>query len=359
MTRRSTVYDVARLAGVSIATVSFAFSQPERVRPVTLEAVLRAADELGYTPSASARGLAKGKTGAIGLYSFDYLIQDDVAAATCAGAPPAAEPDYRSFPLYIDEVRNGVELQCRRRGYALMVGGGKGGPATSPVVDVAGRVDGLIAFVAGSLAPGVLDGIAQRIPVVELGGTTRGDRLRSVAVDNTGGMRRLTEHLLRVHGCRRPVYIGRCDVPDFAARYQGFAAALAGAGLPVPDPRPSLPGHADLTVESVRASLARGPLADAFVCATDQEALVVMEELERSGLAIPGRVVVTGFDGIVAGRLSRPALTTVRQPMERIGRIAVDVLIAMLDGDPGPDLGPELPVELILRDSCGCGAPRA
>ncbi|GAA4716402.1 LacI family DNA-binding transcriptional regulator [Phytohabitans rumicis] len=352
MTRRSTVYDVARLAGVSIATVSFAFSQPERVRPGTLEAVLRAADELGYAPSASARGLAKGKTGAIGLYSFDYLIQDDVAAAV--GAPPP-EPDYRSFPLYVDEVQNGVALECRRRGYALMVGGGKSGPATAPIVDVAGRVDGLIAFVAGSLAPGVVDGIARRIPVVELGGTARDDRLRSVAVDNAGGMRRLTEHLLSAHGCRRPVYIGRCDVPDFVDRYRGFAAALGGAGLPVPDPRPSLPGHTDITVESVRACLAAGPLPDAFVCATDQEALVVLDELRRSGLAIPRQVAVTGFDGIVAGRLSRPTLTTVRQPMERIGRTAVGILAAMLDGDARPDPVPELPVELILRDSCGCG----
>ena len=82
MARRPTVYDVARRAGVSIATVSFAFSQPERVRPGTLAAVLRAADDLGYTPSASARGLAKGKAGAIGLYSFDHLIQDEVARTT-------------------------------------------------------------------------------------------------------------------------------------------------------------------------------------------------------------------------------------------------------------------------------------
>jgi len=65
------VYDVAERAGVSIATVSFAFAQPHRVRPSTLEAVLAASEALGYLPSASARGLATGRTGAIGLYSFD------------------------------------------------------------------------------------------------------------------------------------------------------------------------------------------------------------------------------------------------------------------------------------------------
>lgn len=72
--RRPTVYDVAARVGVSIATVSFAFTQPERVRKTTLDAVLAAANALGYVPSACARGLAKGRTGAIGLRSFDYML---------------------------------------------------------------------------------------------------------------------------------------------------------------------------------------------------------------------------------------------------------------------------------------------
>lgn len=93
MGRRPTVYDVAARAGVSIATVSFAFTQPQRVKKSTLDAVLAAATTLGYVPSANARGPAKGRTGAIGLYSFDYLL-DSVpavpAAETGAGAPDAA-----------------------------------------------------------------------------------------------------------------------------------------------------------------------------------------------------------------------------------------------------------------------------
>ena len=131
MARSPTVYDVAKRAGVSIATVSFAFGQPERVKNSTREAVLAAADALGYVPSGNARGLASGRTGALGLFSFDYLMD-------ASGSPPqtANEPadrglaastgedpneDFRLFPLYLDEVQRGFELECWRRGYGKSV----------------------------------------------------------------------------------------------------------------------------------------------------------------------------------------------------------------------------------------------
>ena len=95
MAKRPTVYDVAQAAGVSIATVSFAFRQPERVRAGTREAVLRAARELDYMPSASARGLARGRTGALGLFSYDLLLEEPADE-------PVGEEDFRTYPLYVD-----------------------------------------------------------------------------------------------------------------------------------------------------------------------------------------------------------------------------------------------------------------
>jgi LacI family transcriptional regulator len=114
--------------------VSFTFRRPDRVRNSTREAVLAAARALGYLPSASARGLADGRTGALGLYSFDYLL--DGAHHDQAVGVPAVDTDagasashddpnegFRLFPLYVDEVQRGVVLECWRRGYALMIGG--------------------------------------------------------------------------------------------------------------------------------------------------------------------------------------------------------------------------------------------
>ena len=116
-----TVYDVAERAGVSIATVSFAFSQPHRVKESTRDTVLDAARALGYVPSASARGLAKGRTGALGLFAFDFLnvlpdaegMKKDRAAAVLA-----PNESCRLFPVWVDEVQRGVqlgELQSRVR----------------------------------------------------------------------------------------------------------------------------------------------------------------------------------------------------------------------------------------------------
>ena len=163
------MYDVAERAGVSIATVSFTFAQPGRVRASTRDAVLAAAAALGYVPNANARGLAKGRTGAIGLYAFDYLLDlsepDDVLTPN----------DARLFPQYADEVQRGVELECRGRGLALMLGAGTPQavlPGIPGIVDIAGRVDGLIAF-AGAAPSDALARIAGRIPVVELGGESR------------------------------------------------------------------------------------------------------------------------------------------------------------------------------------------
>src|SRR5690348_2391943 len=180
MTKTPTVYDVAEKAGVSIATVSFAFRRPERVKESTREAVLAAAHELGYVPNASARGLAQRRTGALGLYAYDYLLTE---------APIEATP--RDFPLYVDEVQRGMQLECWRQGLALMAGGG---PSSATVVtDIAGRVDGLAVFLQ-TVPLADLQVIARRIPVVEVSEPVLDDGLSHVTVDNAGGVRRITTH---------------------------------------------------------------------------------------------------------------------------------------------------------------------
>jgi DNA-binding LacI/PurR family transcriptional regulator len=351
MGRRPTVYDVAARAGVSIATVSFAFTQPQRVKKSTLDAVLAAAGALGYVPSANARGLAKGRTGAIGLYSFDYLL-DSV---------PVDQTDIRHFPLYVDEVQRGVQLECRQRGYALMLGAGHNPGHLPDVIDIAGRVDGLIAF-AGSAPPEAIVQVAKRIPVVELGGDP--ERVHTVPVDNRGGMRQLTEHLLGVHGFRRLGYLGTVRLPEFDARYEGFAEALSAAGLPVPVRERSRPGDDASTAGTVERDIRAGTLPEAFVCATDQEALVAIDTLAAAGVEVPGshrlgaagasgrRVAVTGFDGTVAARFATPRLTTVRQPIEQVGRMAVRILAGLLnESEPERET---LHTTLVVGESCGC-----
>lgn len=333
------MYDVAARAGVSTATVSFSFSQPDRVKKSTRELVLATAAAIGYVPSASARGLATGSVGALGLYSFDYQLDTS-----------SDDTGLRHFPMYVDEVQRGVQLECRRRGYALMLGAGHKEGHLPAVIDIAGRVDGLIAF-AGSAPSEAIIQASKRIPVVELGSGIAGEDVHTVPVDNRTGMTELTAHLLQTHGFRRFVYLGDTGLPEFRSRHEGFAAALTALGEPVPEPAHSRPGEDATTATAVQGYL--DDLPDVFVCSTDQEALVAIDTLVAAGIDVPGQVAVTGFDGTRAGRFSTPRLTTVQQPMEEIGRTAVRILLGLLNDTPADPAEP-LPAPFVRGNSCGC-----
>jgi len=362
--RRPTVYDVAERAGVSITTVSFAFRQPGRVRAATRHAVLEAARELGYVPSGAARGLANGSTGAFGLYSFDLMLADPAggpAPATTDDAPDGhhdldeaevTETDPRVFPLYVDEVERGFALGCRERGRALLLA--SGAPSGSAVSDIAGRVDGLAIF-PGTHSLDAVRGIAQSIPLVAFSTPAADASISHVSVDNHAGMTQIVEHLVDVHGVRDPAFVGEGSMYDFAERLAGFRHAVA---TRLPD-RPATPPEREGLVSvgwiaALAELVAADRLPDALVCQSDQTALVVLEVLAAHGVDVPGRVRVTGFDGILAGRLSTPTLTTVRQPFEQMGRAAVRLLADRVQDPQGDPEFRILPTRFIPRGSCGC-----
>lgn len=356
MSDRPTVYDVAARAGVSIATVSYAFRQPERVRASTRESILRAANEIGYVPSASARGLAHGRTGALGLYSFDLLIdapQGSPAADAVDGSDEGAEADVRAYPLYVDEVQRGFELECWRQGQALLLSGGAR-LDTAGILDLAGRVDGLAVF-PGAFSEDLLQLVVRRLPVVLMSRPVGTEGFCHVGADNAGGMEALTHHLVAEHGVRRVAFIGDLVGADYAERFAAMQSALVAEGLTAP--REPLEA-ADLAYgggfPALREAIAAGALPDALVCASDQLALSVLEVLSGAGVAVPDDVIVTGFDGILAGRLSSPSLTTVRQPMEAMGRFAARVLVEAGGQRWREPRSRRFPVRVIPRASCGC-----
>ncbi len=363
-----TVYDVAARAGVSIATVSRVLRRPDAVLPATSDLVLAAVRELGYVPSGSARGLAARRSGAIG-FCFPRFDDDDPEPVPLVSGSPDFRPvsvrvdpvdgEDSSVSLYMSEVMHGVELESWRHGMSATIAVARGertGDAPGDVLDdLATRVDGIVVL-AGTAGPERLAEVARSRPVVVLAGPRMGDSHDHVRTANLEGMRVLTEHLLSAHGLRELAFIaGTAEVPDDAERFAGFRAALAAAGLDVPTD-PLLRG--DFTQararELSRDLLAGGHLPEAFVCANDQTALGVMQALGEIGVRVPEDVAVTGFDGIDAGRHSRPRVTTVRQPMIELGRVAVNLLLRRL-ADPGADpVERVLPVEVRLRESCGC-----
>jgi LacI family transcriptional regulator len=355
-----TVYDVADHAGVSIATVSRVLRRPEDVRESTRERVLASVRALGYVPSASARGLAARRTGVIGLFFPDFdavretsAFEPDRSAAVPVVADPPSNDAVGSDLLYFDEVLRGAEIEAWRNGFVLLVGVGRGSDSRSIVNDIAGRVDGL-AVLAGSVPDELLEHISRRIPVVLIAGPRRDDDFDHVGVDNRAGMRALVEHVFSVREPDGVLYIRGIDSsPDDIERFDGFSDALA--ALPA-DERPGVSVlSADFSRERARdiaaACAEARRLPDAVVCANDQMALGVLDAFAEHGVRVPGKVLVAGFDGIDAGRHSTPRLTTVRQPMEDLGRAAVHVLTDRL---ANPSLEPvtlQLPVRVLVRES--------
>lgn len=373
---RPTVYDVAERAGVSIATVSYAFRHPDKVRGETRETVLQVARELGYVPSGSARNLARGRTGVLGLHLFDLLL-DAVPDGALAHDPSAHESlvdlatldlddgpiawdeaedarrsEPQAFPLYVDEIQRGFVLECKRNGAAVLLS--TGGSGISDIADTAGRVDGL-AILPGRSAASSLAAVGSTLPVVLL--SSRAGAGHRVLADNAAGERMLVEHFVSRHGVQRFGWVGAGLELDPHERMTAFFAEIARCG-------PEVTGEvldavdivASPSFDQVLARARAGTLPEALVCATDQTAIALIDALRHDGIEVPHDVLVAGFDGIQATRMMTPTLTTVRQPMELMGRIAAHLLLT----DPGDGSVAhrtvEVAVGLRIGESCGCTA---
>ncbi|WP_189821330.1 LacI family DNA-binding transcriptional regulator [Streptomyces finlayi] len=350
------MYDVADKAGVSIATVSRVYRSPQSVREPTRDRVLEAARSLGYVPSGNARGLASRTTGVLGLCFPDYADPD--VDAEGAGPDGDGDDDGAVVMLYSDQIIRGMERAARRHGYALLIAASLEGGPESLVAQVAGRVDGF-AVLSQTVPTSDLEVIAQRLPIVMLAGPREIDHLDHIEVANADGVRELTRHLVEDHGLRRLAFVGGQESsPDARARFRGFQEACRETGLPVPS-APDLRAEPMTQAEGSRAAEAlldrEGPAPEAMLFANDQMAVGALHALERRGVRVPEDIAVTGFDGIPLGRVVRPSLTTVRQPMRRLGEEAVELLVRRLGDRTLEPASLMLPVTVVRRGSCGCG----
>ena len=340
-----TVYDVARLAGVSTATVSRVAHGHDRVREATRIRVLQAIEELGYVPDGAAQSLSRRRKDIIGLVckerEVDYALEN-------AGL------------LYYDQVLRGVEEHIREQGWSLLMtfmqADEKGEPDVPRLNALSGKVDGIL-IGEGFVASHYIERLAARVPVVVIAGTPGERAADVVAADNFSGSAAIVTHLIADHGKRRLFHVdGPLDAPDAIERRLALHHALRA------NPQCQLIGSAQ-GIFSVRSGeqagedlLARHRVAlpDAVVCANDQMAIGVLRAFAAAGVRVPADVAVVGFDDIYPASLFDPPLTTVRQPMRMLGERAC---ARLLDRIGDPMLRPEvklLPTELVLRESCGC-----
>jgi LacI family transcriptional regulator len=342
-----TLYDVARLAGVSTATVSRVVHGQDRVRDSTRARVLRVIDQLGYVPDGAAQSLSRRRKNVIGLVCVERQS-------------PRQQYDIESMSLlFYDEILRGVEARIRDHDWSLLISyleEAARDPDLPRLLTLSAQVDGML-IGEGVVPSEFLARLAKRLPVVVIAGNPDERAADVVMADNRSGSAALVSHLIEVHGRRRLYHVdGPPSAPDAKER------RLALAELVAANPQCRLVGSSQgsFTVRSGEEAGAQllaacgEQLPDAVVCANDLMAIGVLRAFARAGVRVPEQAAVVGFDDIFPASLCVPPLTTVHQPMRLLGERACTRL---LDRIARPSMSPKvelLPTELVLRSSCGC-----
>ncbi|MCW2952282.1 MAG: LacI family transcriptional regulator [Conexibacter sp.] len=333
--RSVSIADVAAAAGVSATTVSHVISGRRPVGEQTAAGVRAAMRELGYVPNHVAQSLRRGHSRTIGLL-----------------VPDIANP-------YFAELARGAEDAAEARGLSLLLCNTAFDAAREErYLDVlrAGRVDGMLYAAGAPPRTERLAELARTFQLVIVDEELEGVAASSVVSDNARGGRLAGEHL-RALGHRDVLVLeGPRELRSARDRGAGFAAAFAGCEARLTHVAGDY--RADRTAAAVAQALAarRGgaPPFTAVFAANDVVALAAIEALAVAGLRVPQDVSVVGYDDTVLAGLVRPALTTVRQPVQRMGWIAAERLAAALAGEDGSELSRVvLDVELVARQSSG------
>jgi LacI family transcriptional regulator len=330
--RRATIRDVAREAGVSVATVSRVLNDHPHVSPKTRDAVLRSVRAHGFSTNRSARGLSGGRSGLVGV-TLPYVHATYFALMLSGLSAALGERDMRAVvcPTAHEHDRE-VDLLGR-----LMHGTTDGAILMLP-----SESRGELARLQRAGFPFVVVDPREPVP----------DGIASVTAQNAAGAREATRHLLGLGHRRIAAITGPGGWVATEQRLVGYRSALAEAGVL---PRPELEVEGDFTAEGGRAAAARllslPEPPTAIFAFNDNLAVGVVEEARARGLAVPDDLSLVGFDDAELAPLLTPPLTTVRQPLDEMGRIAVSLLARLLEGQHVEALEIELATTLVERGS--------
>ncbi|MGQ9794805.1 MAG: LacI family DNA-binding transcriptional regulator, partial [Anaerolineae bacterium] len=328
-----------RHASVSIATVSRVLNQPQTVTPETAQRVRAVIARLGYWPRAAARGLASGRSYAIGLITSTIAIP--FFAPLLQGIEDAARQ--HNLNLLIHCTRDEFDGDS---GYFRPLG--------------PHNTDGLLIF-AGALRAAELEYLCARdFPVVLLYQTPPNNLpIPCVVIENQTSARQLVEHLIIVHERRHIAFLkGPENQEDSHRRELGYREALARHGIALDEALIAPVGRKGSGAAEVVAQWLRyREPPDAIFAWDDDTALEVIRALQLARRRVPEDIAVVGFDDIHLAYYAAPPLTTVRTPVEQVGREAVRQLVQYITTRQAAPLT-VLPTELAIRRSCGCNNER-
>ena len=324
------IRDIARLANVSDSTVSRALRDSPLVKIETREKIHRIAEESGYRASAVARSLATRRTRTIGVVVT--TIADPFAAETVCG----------------------IEEAAGEHGYSLFLANSHADPYREAKVVTSfeeRRVDGVVVTSSrvGTLWAPLLAGM--RVPIVLINGQHPSDNIHWVVIANAQASREATRHLIQL-GHQRIAYLGdRHGYQSDTERFGGYRKALDEADLPFePDLVVYGDGKPEGGVRAMEILLALPKPPTAVFCFNDFSAVGALRRIHASGLRVPDDISLVGFDDLNIAQYAEPPLTTVRQPKQHMGRLAVEILLKLLAGADA-EYCITVPGELIVRES--------
>lgn len=327
--------DLAELAGVSVATASRALNDSHLVNSRTKNRILRIARQHDYKGRTSFKSSQRGINGSISLIiptpqGKDSSLADPFFLSLIGGIGDALWDCKR------DLVLSHVQLGAHEQAAALIQ---------------SGETDGFIIIGQGTMHEALNSMARHDIPLVVWGAHIPDQKYCVIGSDNERGGHRATRHLLRL-GRQQIAFIGDTETEETKLRFQGYVRALEEAGVALRkrlvQPTRFYP---ESGMEAIESILSSGTPFDAVVAASDTIAIGVIRSLVAHGLSVPDDVSVIGYDDVSVASYCNPALSTIRQDVQKAGRQLVRKIIRSLDGE---DINSSfIPTDLIVRESCG------
>ncbi|MBA3558575.1 MAG: LacI family DNA-binding transcriptional regulator [Gemmatimonadaceae bacterium] len=328
-----TIREVARAAGVSVATVSRVLNDSGPVNGNTKQRVRDAAGSLRYVPHGGAQSLIKRRTSTLGVLLPDL------------------------YGEFFSEVLRGIDFAAKRSGYHMLVSGSHDDrdEIVAAMRAMRGRVDGLVIMSPDIDAAALIANIPDSLPVVLLNCAVSDGGYDSINIDNVGGAQNMVRHLVSHGHTRIAIITGAERNLDARERLRGYRAALRAEGL-THTARWELTG--DFTEDSGHAAARRllklRPRPTAIFAANDAMAVGAISALRDAFVNVPDEIAVAGFDDIPIARHVSPALSSVHVPIAELGEKAIGKLLrAVVEKEKYVRRQDVLRTTLVIRNSCG------
>lgn len=332
----ATIKDVAREAGVSVASVSRALNGHSTVVESKRRHILEVARRLRYVPHSAARSLITRRTQTIGILLPDLHGE------------------------FFSELIRGIDSAARERGLHILVSSSHGDAdeAAAALTAMRGRVDGMLVMSPHVDSDFLDEHLSSAIPTVLMNAHAQNERIPSLNIDNYGGAHAVTAHLLGLGHRRIAIITGPDGNFDASERLRGYRAALDEHHEPVREWIVAGAFTEESGYRAAQALLQARERPDAIFASNDMMAIGCLFALKEAGIRVPDGVALAGFDDIPIARFVSPPLTTVRVCIDRLGKLAMERLAQAIDpaaSASAKESPRTLASELIVRASCGSG----